>query len=491
MTNNVWEKFRAPRLSGSSSRLMIGVVLATSLLGIGLTSLSAGGVTVGDPQPELAQFPLGFGGDTSSASGTVLANGNIVLASPNTNGTSLTECVVRPGFRKCSSKNDLRSFGGDDLYGSAVVTTGGANVEIVAEDDGTNSGTDFPIIVYNSSNGGQSFSAPVVVSTLYGVSSATATDGTIVIATNDPHLGLVVQSIDPTGNSVQSDVAVLSGTYVSGATVSSYDGGVLVAGDNLSTTKVWYAPAGSDFSNSADYSVVGTFAHQLVAGLSGRAVLTTPTNSISTAGIISIFNGSSFGPAFKVPDSKAGDDGYFSFATTGPAVVPPSSNDSGDYHVFFEGRRDSYDLIEESTTNGTKWSAQTLYGSAVSSGNPVPVLGSTGAGLVFEADSTSQLAQPILNLQSVTISLSPSEVKAGVHDEIKGTAAPHISGHSVELQIDSSKGWNNVSSTHESASGAFTFSVPGKVATYRVVSSVDPGYFEFGYSNSVTVRLKP
>lgn len=473
------------------TRRIAGVVVAVALCTVGLSSLVASGATVGDPQPELAQFSLGFGGTTSSGSGTVTANGDVVVASANSNGTSLTTCVVKPGFRTCSYRNVLHSFGGDDLYGSAVVTTGGGNVEVVAEDSGESSGTDFPIIVYDSANNGQTFAAPVVVSTLYGVNSAVAVDGQVVIADNDPHSGLVVQSVDPTGATVQASVATLNGSYEYGATVSNYDGGVLVASDNLSTTKVWYAPEGSDFSNSADYSLVGTFTHELVAGLSGRALLTTPSNSISTAGIISLFNGTSFGTAFRVPDSKAGDDGYFSLATTGPAAVPPSSNDTGSYHVFFESRRNGYDLTEETTTNGSKWSAQTVYGSAVTSDNPVPVLGATGAGLVFESDSAKQLAQPVLNTQGVKIGLSPSAVKSGTRDTIKGSVVPHLANHTIELQVENKGVWDNVSSTHETSSGTFSFSVPGKVSTYRVVVSVDPGYFEFGYSNSVTVKLKP
>jgi len=476
-----------PRRSRVRTAAILGAAfdatISVATMGVSL----AGSATVGDPQPELAQFNLGFAGSGSTASGVVLNSGNLMLVS-NGGDSTLTVCVLHPGARTCNSQATLDSFGGDTLYGSAVVSPDGVSVDVIAEDSGTASGTDFPIITWDSSNGGQSFTGPFVVSTLYGVNGATVADGQVVIAANDPHQGLVVQTIDPTGANVQSQNAVVGpDTYVNNARISTYDNGVLIAADDGSTSKVWYAPAGSNFNSAGSYTQVGSFANELVAGLSGNALLTTPSDSISTAGIISFFNGSSFSAAHKVPDSKAGDDGYFSLATTGAPAVPPSTSTAGQYHVFFEGRRNGYDEIEETTANGVSWSSQTMYASSVNSEDPVPVLGPTGSGVVFESDASHQLAQPVLNAQGVVIKFKKARVPVGASDTVTGHTSFHVSGLKVELEERSRGAWLNVKSTHESASGIFSFVVAAKTVTYRAVVADDPGYFQYGYSNSDTV----
>ncbi len=465
----------------------VSSAVASALVIAVLSAPMASAKTVGDPQPEMAQFNLGFSGSGTTNSGVVLPDGNTLLVSSG-GGSTLTTCELFPGGRSCHARNTLDSFGGDGLYGSSVVSTGGEGVDVVSEDDGASSGTDFPIIVWTSTNDGANFSAPSVVSTLYGVNSATYAGGQIVIADNDPHSGLVVQSVSP--GSVQTNDAVVSSDEYD-ATVSSYDGGVLVAADDSSTAKVWYASSGSNFNLATSYSLVGSFTHQIVAGLSGGTLLTVPSNSLTTAGIISFFNGSNFGAAHKVPDSKAGDDGYFALATSGPSELPTSTSDTGVAHVFFEGRRDGYDEMEESTSNGTSWTPLTVYGSAIKSEEPVSVLGPSGAGVVFESDASPQLAQPVMNPQSVHISLSKSKVTVGTKATVKGQTSFHINGLSITLQKEDKGDWYTVGSTHESAAGAFTFSVPGATDTYRAIVADDPGYLQFGYSNDASLTAIP
>jgi hypothetical protein len=41
--------------------------------------------------------------------------------------------------------------------------------------------------------------------------------------------------------------------------------------------------------------------------------------------------------------------------------------------------------------------------------------------------------------------------------------------------------------TTESSAGKFSFTLPGETDTYRVTVAYDPGYYQYGYSNSVTL----
>jgi hypothetical protein len=79
-------------------------------------------------------------------------------------------------------------------------------------------------------------------------------------------------------------------------------------------------------------------------------------------------------------------------------------------HVFFLNRRHSYDTYSETTANGVNWSGRTIYNTAASMGSLVPVLEPNGTGVVFEASTGTKalLAQPILDPQSVNVSLVQS-----------------------------------------------------------------------------------
>jgi hypothetical protein len=51
--------------------------------------------------------------------------------------------------------------------------------------------------------------------------------------------------------------------------------------------------------------------------------------------------------------------------------------------------------------------------------------------------------------------------------------------------------WYPRGTAHESTTGTFTFSVPGVTRTYRAVLNQRPGYYEYGYSNAVTLVAVP
>jgi hypothetical protein len=100
---------------------------------------------------------------------------------------------------------------------------------------------------------------------------------------------------------------------------------------------------------------------------------------------------------------------------------------------------------------------------------------------------------PVLDNQSVHITLAVHRVKIGHAVTIDGTAEPHIHVLVVTLEFLHAGKWYPRGTAHESAKGTFVFSV-GRTESYRAVLNQRSGYHEFGYSNAVTlvgVRLRP
>jgi hypothetical protein len=447
----------------------------TAALGMALLTAQAAaavpaGGTKGDPQPELAQFKVGVSGQDGS--GAVLPDGTLVLASPSQAVDPVVHvCVLHPGDRKCASTATLSPQSGDGLSAiPEVLATGGSKVSVVVYDC-CNSTPD-NVFVYDSTNDGKTFSHYIKAGTIGSVSAGTVADGQLVVATSSSG-SINVQAFPPRPTSPQTSFATPNGQPDGDTFLTTYHGGVLVATDNLTNTYVEYAPSGSNFNASGSYKSVAVLKNQIVAGASGNALLTDPGGSLTGGERLQFFNGKSFGKSYKVPDSKAGDDGYFAMQETGKVV-----------HVFFECRRDSYDLFSDTTSNGSRWS-QRQYGSAINSGWPAPVLGPSGAGLVFESSGSPLLAQPILNPQSVHVSLAHSKVKPGHSTKLTGKATPHLKNQTVTLEDESHGRWFTVKTTRESASGTFSFTVPGKTRTYRAVVADKPGYYLYGYSRSV------
>jgi hypothetical protein len=459
---------RAPRRVLHRFAPLTSTVVALVVVG-SISPALAGGGTVGNPQPELARFSVSATSD-GGGGGIVLPDGTIVFAWPAT-GTSMQVCTLHPGSRSCVTRATLAGDGNSPLYGPPIVlATGGADVSVIVTDQTDN-------ITYNSTNDGHTFSAPRHVGTLYSTSTGVDTGGQVVVAGIDPHQGFVIQDINPNGSQNTNEAVLTAGGGCNyNPSISAYNGGVLVACDDLTNTYIWYAPHGDNFSSTGSYTQVGVFHGDQAVDLSGNALLTVPSNSLTSGGVIAFFTGTHFATGHRVPDSKAGDDGYWSMQEVGPTA-----------HVFFEGRRDGYDLIHEATADGVHWSGQTLYGSAINSSDPIPVLGPTSAGQVFESDGNPQLSQPILNGQGVHISIAPPRVKDGVHAVVHGTAAPRLTNQAVTLERLIRGRWYPVTGTHESAAGTFTFTIPGATDTYRAVVNYKPGYWQYGYSNPATL----
>jgi hypothetical protein len=465
---------RRRRLGGLGAAAMASLLaVAMSATATAATTIAMG-ATRGDPQPELALFNVGGSGGTYG-SGVALPDGTLVLAALSDTGGSARVCMLHPGERSCAATSVLHTSQRDaDFSGTAeVIGAGGRDVSVVLNDSRVGN------IVYNSTNDGKSFSSTFVSAgeAMYGVASGTSIRGQLIVAAVDPHLGVQVQAFSATEKTPETAFANPSGddydTYV-----SDYKGGVLEASDNLSNTYVKYAPAGSDFNATSSYKSVGTFAGQQVSGLSGGVLLTDPHGSLTGGELLRSFNGTSFGAGHKVPEPSGGDDGYFTLQEVGGVV-----------HVFFLNRRHGYDIYSETTTNGDHWSPRTIYNTAVTTGLLVPVLETNGTGVVYEASTGPKalLAQPILEPQSVRVSLKHSRVKAGTSTTLKGKASPVLKGQRVVLQRLSGGLWYHAGSTTESASGTFSFNVPGVTHTYRAVVADKVGYYLYGYSNPVTL----
>jgi hypothetical protein len=452
----------------------IAATAAATLLSVGLALPAVAAGVVGDPQPELAQFTVG--GASGPGSGTVLANGDVVLAAPSASASTIAVCVLHPGARACTARVTLHAHAGDTFSGvTEVLTTGGANVSVVAYDCCT-IGAD-TAVTFNSTDGGHAFSGLVEAGTISSIGAATEVSGQLVVGTYDQSGGTTIQAFAPHPGSPVTAQATVNASLDDGDTaLSTLNGGVLVASDDTANTHVEFAKSGSDFNSSAAYKAAGTFPNELVTAASGNAVLTDPGGSITGGERLRFFNGATFGAPHKVPDTKAGDDGYFSMQEV-----------RGTVHVFFEGRRNGYDVFTESTRDGVHWTPLVEFGSAIVDTSLAPVLGPTGAGLLFENDGPRQVAQPILNAQRVHVVLAASRVKLGHAVALHGSAGPHLAGLVVTLQYLHAGRWYPMRTSHESAAGTFVFSVPGRTASYRAVLNLRPGYYEYGYSNAVTL----
>lgn len=452
----------------------MAAVLAASP--IGAVALARAGME-GDPQPESKVFSVNEAGGTVGT-GAVLPDGTLVLAAPSNSDTTINVCVLHPGERACAATSALNAYPGDSFEGSAaeVIATGGENVSVMATDCCNLNAPNGYTLVFNSTNDGESFSPYVEAGSLYAVAGATFVHGQIVVVGGDPHAGTVLQAFSPNPSALQTSEAMAAPAAKADAAVGTYDGGVLVASDDTANTYVEYAAAGSDLNDTASYRSVTEIKGETVLALSGNALLTDVGGSLTGDVRLRFFNGTSFGPARKVPQPANSDDGNFGIQEVGGRV-----------HVFFLERRAGDDIFGEATTDGVHWSQLHQYGTAIVSGSLSPVLGPTGAGLVLADDSTPLLAQPILKAQDVRVALKASIVKVGTGTTLTGTVTPKLTDQMVTLQKRLSREWYNVATTNESAAGTFFFNVPGTTETYRAVVADLPGYFEYGYSKGATL----
>jgi len=453
---------------------LAGVVIVFAAAGTAF----AGGGTKGDPQPEMALFRVGAA--AGHGSGAVLGTGALVLAAITDNSQDVQVCDLNPGARSCTDTVTLPAPSGDAFSGTPEVFAEGHYGVLVAVYDCCSAYDG--VLMFLSTDQGMTFTGPAEAGNLSSVGAATYADAQVVLGTYE-NSALNVQAVPPglPVAPVTSFATPRSGSDADTA-LATYNNGVLVASDDDTNTYVQYAPAGSNFNASSSYKNVGTFDNQTVSGISGNALLTDIGGSLTGGEDLRFFDGTGFGSAHKVPEPKNGDDAAFVLQEIGPVV-----------HVFFLNRRHNYDIYSETTTDGVRWSGLSVYGTAITAGPLVPVLGPSGAGLVFETDTFGNgplLAQPILNTQSVHIKISPAKIAPGHKAGITGTVSPRRKGQLVTLERLAKGLCYKVSTTHESTAGTFKFTVGSVARTYRAVVADQPGYYQYGYSNAVKLTVK-
>jgi hypothetical protein len=468
---------RLAAASAAACMLAAGGALATGGPAVAATAgarivVSSG--ETGEPQPELDTFTVAPAG-ASGGSGAVLPGGSMVLAWIANNGKDALVCVLPAGARKCSSTATLKPFGGDQFFGTAeVFADGGASVTVALSDccaigpDG--------ILVYNSTDGGLTFSAFAKAGNLPGIATGVRIGGQLVLSPDLNPAGLQIQAVVAHPKAPQTAIANPS-PQDADTSLTSYKSGVVAACDTLGktyTTVVRYAASGSSFNATGSYHKAGSFGGEQLAWASGTALLTMP----GTGGArLRFFTGTGFGAAHAVPEPPTPDDAQFTVQQTGSVS-----------HVFFVAARSGYDVMTETTSDGVHWSALHTLHTFITQDASEPVLGPSGSGILLGTSPGAgepALAQPVLNPQHVTLKLAKTHVPAGQSTQALGQASPVLPGQVVTLQKESSGKWFDVTTTKESSKGTFAFTVPGVTRTYRAVVAYKPGYYLYGYSNTV------
>lgn len=461
------------------------LVITTSLLCMFALSGAAvagpaGGIK-GDPQPEITPFKIGAA--TGAGSVALEPNGGIVTAWDIGGGHGRVRvCLLARGGHKCTSSVILNPLSGDATFGPAEVFVPFANHVEVVQNTCCDTNPNGSTLVYSSTDGGHTFAAPVRVGKV-GVSGAALIHANIVFGVSGQY-----QSIPAVGASgPPGSIATLGTTDVVDTYVGSYHSGVLAGYDVLGST--WrvhasYAKAGSNFNVTSSYKAVANFNNEQLIGQSGNALLTQQTKGSKAELLLRLFNGSGFGAAHVVPHTSGGGPEWFGI------VQDPK----GETHVFSESTHSSklYHLIEESTSNGIRWSSPADLGNAIHSNSFSGALDSRGSGLILGTGGAQSWGYPVLETQRVTFSLKASTIRKGKSTIGSGKGSPAGNGRKVELQVERSGRWYTVKITHESSSGAFSFTIKGSSVgkfRYRAVTNDLAGYLQFGYSSARSLKV--
>jgi hypothetical protein len=471
---------------GSVAALCVITALSGSASAIGSKGIK------GDPQPEQKPFRVGTT-DGDGGNVAVLANGDMVLAYviPTKNDAGAVRvCVLARGGHTCTHTSTLNTLSDDDVFDIPQVFALSDNRVVVltntcCDDEDSTVGDD---LLFTSSNGGASFGSAVRVGDV-SVSAATVVGSNIVFTGGNAHLGAQVESVSTTAPAPPVTTALVNDNQPVDVSIGTYKGGALVGNDvdgEKWVTNVEYAPSGSDFNDSSAYPTVASFPNEELIGGSGNAVLTIQTTGKELV-LVRYFNGTKFGAPVAVPGFKDHGIGYW---------ISIDKDPSGVTHVFSESSFSTpgYHLFETSTKTGSHWSKPFDLGDAIDYSFFGAGLDANGTGLVLGTGHSRAEGFPVLAPQSVTFALKKSSLKKGHKTTGSGKATVAAHGRKVELQVERSHHlWYNVASTHESASGKFTFTIKGTSAgkfDYRAVAADHAGYVQFGYSaaRKLTVR---
>jgi hypothetical protein len=456
----------------------VGLLCLFGALSGTASAATAGGGVKGDPQPELKPFNISAA--TSAGTAAMQANGSIVVTYDVDNSSKIFVCVLARGADKCSHSVTLTPPGGLSEYDIPQVFAPSPNHVVVLQETCCDSNPNGDDLLYTSTDGGQAFGSPVRVGGTVAVDAAALIGSNIVFAQNGSG-GAQVESIPVTASGPPGSTATPIPEESYGVGVGTYHGGALIASYlTTNSTYVAYAPSGDNFNDTGSYHIAGRFSNEELLGISGDALLTLQTKGKGEV-LLRLFNGTSFGPAHVVPGHGTG----------GPQAFGIGQDPSGTVHVFAD-RAAAYHLIEVSTSDGTHWSAPVNLGNAIANTYFSAALDSNGSGLVLGTPATGR-GYFVLASQSVSFSLKLSTIKKGHSTTGSGRGSPAASGREVDLQKEGSGSlWTTVATTHENASGSFSFTIKGTSAgtfDYRAVASDLPGYLLYGYSPSRSLHV--
>jgi hypothetical protein len=368
-----WHRASGAAFAGAAA-LALGLAGATACAAAAASGTARTAALVRAPGP----FELG---PASSLGGSVAVERSgelVVVWDVGSDRTAV--CLIRMGGRRCSHVTLLRPLLRDSTFGVPEVFAPSPQHVVVLQDTCCDSAPAGGDLLYSSSDGGRSFSAPVRVGTL-SVSAATLIGRRIAFTAADDGTGSQVESIPVTPSGPPASIATARRKPAFAVAIGQYRGGVLIGSDFLgastTTTYAEYAPAGSDFNASASYHPVAAFPGEHLLAMSGDALLTVQSGGNRNAVLLRIFAGRGFGPAHVVPHDRGGGPQWFTvFQDPGLQV-----------HVFSERALfRGYHLIEESTSTGTRWSLLTDLGDAIHSIVFDAGLDRRGRGLVLGTD---------------------------------------------------------------------------------------------------------
>jgi hypothetical protein len=361
----------------------IAVTVATLLCLLGIPLSYASAATSGahpavPVAPAHKSGPFKIGPADSPGGGVAMEpSGSLVIAYTSSD-TNLVVCTMGPGKRACGHKANLHPLSGDTYGGTPQVFVWSSNHVAVLASTCCDANPNDDLL-FTSTNGGETFSAPVRVGGDLTVSAAALAGGQIVFTAGDDG-SFQAQAVSVTAPSPPASIATLGSRAAFAVAVGNYKDGALIASDFLgthaTTSYVYYAAKGSNFSSSSSYKLVGTFDNTEVLAMSRSTLLTMQTKH-GTSVDVRKFNGHSFGAAHAVPHTAGG----------GPEWFTVCQAPDGHMYVFSErAGYKIYDLIEESSSTGSKWSKPVNLGNAIDSIYFDGAVNNSGKGLVLGTD---------------------------------------------------------------------------------------------------------
>ena len=355
--------------------LAAGLAAATGLAGpVAMVAAAAPAAAITRPAVPRVSGPFHIGPSNSAGTVALTANGSRVVVYDIASGHGKTKvCLISPSGRSCGHSVLLSPpASSDNTFSRPGVFVPSANhVDVLQRtccEVNVNS-----TVLYRSTNGGKTFSAPVRVGAI-GTDASELIGSNIVFTEQNSAAGLRVVSI-PLSVSAPAATATISTRVAYDVGLGQYKGGALIGTDFLgktsTTTYVYFAPKGNNFDSAASYHLTGTLKGETLVAMSGAALL---TSNKSDKLLLRMFTGKSFGPARVVAHLHGGLGTW----------ITVDQDPSGHVHVFAVLASASYQMLEVSTSNGGKaWTRAARLGNGISSTVLSAAVNSHNVGLVL------------------------------------------------------------------------------------------------------------